>query len=221
MSASVNSDTDREPDAGVVEDTDAAEAAETDTADAKTARGLADPVTRSNTLLVVAGALLLVCAVAAVWFGISWARSSNNEDLDFAKQRDDVARVAGTTIIALNSIDYHQIDKSFDQIVNTMTADAQKDFLANKDKWKSLLVQGKIVSKAALATENGRQAVAVESLNTHDGTASVMVVVNVTVTPEGQQPTMPRERYILQMTRTGDGWKTSSFDPVTVYPAGQ
>lgn len=216
MSSIVTSDTERAADAGAAEDK------ATPPARRGRARfGFGDPVGRSNTLVAIAAVLLVGCAAAAVWFGVSWLRAPGGDDVDFSQQRDEVARVAENTIITLNTVDYKQIDKSFNDIVNTMTADAQKEFAANKNQWKSLLVQGKVVSKAQLATENGRKAVAVEDLNTHDGTASVMVVVNVTVSPEGQTPTNPRERYILHMTRTGDGWKTSTFDPVTVYPAGQ
>lgn len=219
MSSMVSSDTERAADADAVED----EAAEPESS--KTKRGprfgFRDPLARSTTFLAIAVVLVVAALVVAVIFGISWLRAPGGDDVDFSQQRDEVTRVAENTIITLNTVDYKQIDKSFGDIVNTMTAEAQQDFLSHKDTWKSLLVQGKVVSTAKVATENGRKAIAVEDLNIHDGSASVMVVVNLTVTPEGQKPTNPRERYILHMTRTPDGWKTNSFDPVTVNPAGQ
>ena len=217
MSTMVSSDTGRGTDDG--------DAVETDETTGRTPRrtrfGFGDPLARSTTFLAGATVLVVAALVAAVLFAVQWFSAPGGDDVAFSQQRDEVARVAENTIITLNTIDYKQIDKSFNDIVNTMTAEAQKDFTSHKDDWKSLLVQNKIVSTAAVAVENGRKAIAVEDLNTHDGTASVMVVVNLTVTPEGQKPTNPRERYILHMNRTPDGWKTSSFDPVTVYPADQ
>jgi Mce-associated membrane protein len=213
MSTMVSSDTDRETDADAVED----EAGKP----RRPRFGFGDPMARSNTFMTIAVVLVVAALVAAVLFAVQWMRAPGGDDVDFSQSRDEVARVAENTIITLNTIDYKQIDKSFNDIVNTMTAEAQKDFTAHKDDWKSLLVQNKITSTAQVAVDNGRKALAVEDLNTHDGTASVMVVVNLTVTPEGQKPTNPRERYILHMNRTPDGWKTSSFDPVTVYPADQ
>lgn len=216
MSTMVSSDTDRDTDADAVE-TEAGGSAEP-----RRARiGFGDPLARSNTYLTGAVVLLVAALVAAVIFAVQFFGAPGGDDVDFSKDRDEVARVAESTIITLNTIDYRQIDKTFNDIVNTMTAEAQKDFTAHKDDWKSLLVKNKIVSTAQVAVDNGRKAIAVEDLNTHDGTASVMVVVTLTVTPDGQKPTNQRERYILHMNRTPDGWKTSSFDPVTVYPADQ
>jgi Mce-associated membrane protein len=219
MSTMVSSDTDHDTDA----DTDAVETGKSSgrSSSRRTRFGFGDPLARSTTFLAIAVVLVVAALAAAVIFAVQWFGAPGGEDVDFSQQRDEVARVAENTIITLNTIDYRQIDKSFNDIVNTMTAEAQKDFTSHKDDWKSLLVKNKIVSTAKVAVDNGRKAIAVEDLNTHDGTASVMVVVNLTVTPDGQKPTNPRERYILHMNRTPDGWKTSSFDPVTVYPADQ
>ena len=215
MSTMVKSGTD------VDKDVDAVDAEAAEQSSGRTRFGFGDPLARSTTFLAIAIVLVVAALAAAVIYAVQWMGSPGGEDVDFSQQRDEVARVAENTIITLNTIDYKQIDKSFNDIVNTMTAEAQKDFTSHKDDWKSLLVQNKIMSTAKVAVDNGRKAIAVEDLNTHDGTASVMVVVNLTVTPEGQKPTNPRERYILHMNRTADGWKTSSFDPVTVYPADQ
>ncbi len=52
---------------------------------------------------------------------------------------------------------------------------------------------------------------AVTQLDTAAGTASVMVAVDVTVTPSKGSPFTERESEIGQLTRTASGWKLSAL----------
>jgi Mce-associated membrane protein len=50
---------------------------------------------------------------------------------------------------------------------------------------------------------------AVSELDVRAGTAHVLAAVDVEVRPEGQAPTVTRQRLELEMTRTDQGWKAS------------
>jgi Mce-associated membrane protein len=162
-----------------------------------------------NLPLAVASALAVTAAACAGWFGWSWHGAAHSPALADARARDVVLQDAEQAVLNFNTLNYHQasaglklwLDSSTGALHSQLSADLQEEVK---------LVQGKKTITTAKILD-----AAVTQLDTTAGTASVMVAVNVTVTPSKGSPFSERESEVGQLTRTASGWKLSTLG----YPA--
>jgi Mce-associated membrane protein len=89
-----------------------------------------------------------------------------------------------------------------------------EEFRQNRTEYAKAVSDSKRATVATIADA------AVGELDERAGTARVLVGVDVQVTPEGQQPTLTRQRLQMEMTRTDTGWKVSRLNPVRSPTAG-
>jgi len=158
-----------------------------------------------NLPLVAALALVVAAAACAGWFGWSWYSAAHSPALADARARDIVLADAQQEVLNFNTLDYHQasagltlwLDSSTGALHSQLSADLQSEVK---------LVQGKKTITTAKILD-----AAVTQLDTTAGTASVMVAVDVTVTPAQGSPFSERESEIGQLTRTASGWKLSAL----------
>lgn len=156
----------------------------------------------------------VVAAVLALVFGALWLISLNSDSVTVASQRDAVLRDARQAVLNLNTLDFHNAQGGLDLWIQSSTGSVRDEFEKNRDAYAQLVTQQKRTTSATIADA------AVAELDDRAGVARVLVGVDVTVTPEGQQPTVTRQRIEAEMTKTPDGWKVSALDPLLTPGAG-
>ncbi|MHA6792694.1 hypothetical protein ACVGVM_04120 [Pseudonocardia bannensis] len=162
----------------------------------------------------ITAALLAIAAVAALVFGTLWVLALTDDSLDLASTRDVVLVDARQAAINLNTLDYRNVDSGLDLWEQSSTGSVLDEFRTNRAEYATF------VSESKRATEAEVTDAAVAELDARAGSARVLVGVDVTVRPEGQDPILTRQRLQLEMTRTDDGWKVSKLAPVRAPGAG-
>ena len=160
---------------------------------------------RLGRVLPVAAA---VAAVLALVFGALWLIALNSDSVSVAAERDAVLRDARQAVLNLNTLDYHNAQAGLDLWVQSSTGSVRDEFAKNRDAYAKLVTQQKRTTTATISDA------AVGELDDRSGVARVLLGVDVTVTPEGQPPSVTRQRIEAEMTRTDDGWKVSALDPL-------
>lgn len=168
----------------------------------------AAPASRRITPRRALTALVAVVAVAAVVLGLLWVFALNSSSLALARDRDAALVAAQQAAVALNTLDSKDVNKGLDRWEQVSTGSVLDEFRKNRAEY------AKAVAAAKRATVATVPAAAVGELDERAGIARVLVGVDVTVTPDGQQPTLTRQRLQLEMTRTDAGWKVSKLSPV-------
>lgn len=165
---------------------------------------------RTTRILPVAA---VVAAVLALVFGALWLIALNSDSVSIAADRDAALRDARQAVLNLNTLDYHDANAGLDLWIQSSTGSVRDEFEKNREAYAQLVTQQKRTS-ATIADG------AVSELDDRAGVARVLLGVDVTVTPEGQQPTVTRQRIEAEMTRTDDGWKVSALNPLLTPGAG-
>jgi Mce-associated membrane protein len=168
-------------------------------------------------LVLVASLLAAAAVICAAFFGIRWAVDSHSDTIAFSQARDDALRAGEQAIKNFNTIDYHNVQGGLAVWKASATGDLYNEvvgYTKNND-FISTIQKAKVVTTAKILDA------AVTDLNTHDGKATVIAAVDITVTPEGQKPTDKRSRIEGNLTRTDSGWLLSAVQPVPVPSTGQ
>jgi Mce-associated membrane protein len=153
-------------------------------------------------------ALVVLAAIAALFFGTRWVQALNSSDLEIAATRDTVLVAAQQVAINLNSLDASKVDAGLDLWEQSSTGPLLDEFKQNRADYAKVVTDSKRVTQATVTDA------AVTDLDARGGTARVMVGLDVKVTPQGQDPVVTRQRLQLEMTRTDAGWKASRLSPV-------
>jgi Mce-associated membrane protein len=161
-------------------------------------------------LLAAMTVLVLAAAVCAGWFGFSWLSAARSTSLSDARTRDIVLQQAEQAVLNFNTLDYHQAAQGLQVWLASSTGDLHAELAQNLSQEVQLVQQRKTITTARVLDG------AVTQLATGSGTATVMVAVEVTVTPSKGSPFVESESEIGQLTRTGSGWKLSALG----YPPG-
>jgi len=159
----------------------------------------ADPV------MWVAALLALVAAVCAAWFGWSWYGADHDGSLKYSQSRDDALQAGEQGVLTMTPLDYRQVDQGLNRWVNSTTGDLQQQISQGRSQFESQVLQAKTITTAKIL-DGG-----VVELDDRAGTATVIVAVQITVTPQSGQPATKLSRMQAQLARTGAGWKLSSL----------
>ena len=161
-------------------------------------------------LLPLAMLLVAAAVAAAAWSGWSWWRAAHDDSLSYSRTRDQVLQAAEQSMQNLNTLDYRTAQQGL-AIWQDSTTGSLRDQLSQGGKdFLAQIQQAKTVTTAKILDG------AVTELDDRAGKASVIVAIEVTVTPPTGQPTTKRERLQGQLTRTGAGWKLSAVGQVPV-----
>lgn len=158
-----------------------------------------------NLPLAVATTLAVAAAACAGWFGWSWHSAAHSPALANARARDAVLADAEQSVLNFNTLDYHQASAGLSLWLASSTGTLHSQLSQSLKQEVQLVQQKKTITTAKILDG------AVTQLDTDAGTASVMVAVNVIVTPSKGSPFTERESEIGQVTRTSSGWKLSSL----------
>ncbi len=169
-------------------------------------------VTRRRSWLLPASALVTVAALvfAAIAF-VSWWHADHDDTLKFAHTRDTVALAARQDIVVLNTLDYTKVDSGLQSWLSASTGSLHDQLSQVSAADKKTLTDAKTVTTGKVIDA------AVTQLDDRAGTATVIAVVYITVTPAGSKATAPkRNRFSATMTRVGTQWKISDLGQVPV-----
>lgn len=159
---------------------------------------------------IVVAALALVAGGMAAWFGLSWFRAAHNDAITLGIVRDAALQDAQQAAINVNTLDHRRVQSGFELWEQSATGAALEEFRTNHDAYVRTVTASKTIS-----TARARDA-AVAELDDRAGTALVLVGVDVTYTREQREPSCVRQRLLLNMKRTPDGWKVEKIGPVGV-----
>ncbi|ALG11079.1 hypothetical protein [Kibdelosporangium phytohabitans] len=151
--------------------------------------------------------LVTVAAVFAGWSGWMWLRSANAADA-YADTRQEVLRVGEQGIANLTTLDYQRIDDGLDRWLESSTGTLRDSLLQSRDDSRKRLEEGK-------STTVGKVVDAAVTDVDNDN-AQVIAAVEITVTPQGGEAAVRRNRFEAGLNRTGSGWKLSSLRAVEV-----
>jgi Mce-associated membrane protein len=153
---------------------------------------------------------VVLTAGFAGWAGWSYVSTARDGDRAFGEARDDAAQAGRAQVAILNTIDYRQAGDGFARWLAASTGplhdELQRGRSANLDQ-----IQRAKASAVATVTD-----AAVTKLDRRAGTAELLVSVEIRLTPAGGAESTQRNRYRVNMTRTGDGWKVSTLSAITV-----
>ncbi|WP_158880819.1 hypothetical protein [Amycolatopsis anabasis] len=165
---------------------------------------------RHHRIARAAGVVLLVgSAVFAVWAGWSWLRAGD-EAAAYADTREEVLRIGEQGIANLTTIDYHRPDEGLNRWIDSATGALRDSLVQGREANRKQVEAGKSVLAGKVVDA------AVTDLDRAAGTGRVIAAVEITVTPEGGQPVVKRNRFEAGLSRTGSGWMLSSLRAVEV-----
>jgi Mce-associated membrane protein len=158
--------------------------------------------------LVVVTVLAVLAGGTAGWFGASWFRAAHSESIELAVERDTVLRDARQAAINLTTLDPVRIEESLSLWQGSVTGPLAEEVGSNRENY------ARMISERRSRSESKVIDAAVAELDVRQGTARVLVGLDVTITPEQGERALSQQRLQLQMTRSDAGWKASGINPV-------
>ena len=169
--------------------------------------------------------LLVIAAVCAGWFGWRWNDSSNSSPTSTAAATGPSATSSGASSSQLvqtvleqgekdvqnfNTLSYRNLAQGLSNWKNSSTGTLRSETTSG---WSAFAKQ---VSKLQTISTATILDAALTSLNKQNGTAGIIVALQVTVKPAKGSAATKRSRLEGTLTRTSSGWKLSSLGEVPV-----
>jgi Mce-associated membrane protein len=185
------------------------------TADAdETNGGQAAPEAGRRRLLTGAVVLLVLAAAFAGWAGWSWYSAAQAGPPSTAQLRDQVLQAGEQAVVNFDTLDYRKVSQGLNLWEQSSTGTLHSEIAAGRTQFEQQITQAKTVTTAKILDG------ALTSLNARAGTATIIVAVQVTVTPAKGTPVVKQSRLAGRLARTPSGWKLSALGPVPVGTAG-
>ena len=188
-----------------------ADDADTDTADAA---DTGEAVPERNSKRTAALVMALVAAVCAAYFGWSWYSAAHDESLRYSQARDEALRAGEQAIQNLNTLDYRNLDEGLKIWQDSSTSELYREIVQGRSQFEQAVRKAQTITSAKVLDA------AVTELDRHAGKASVIVALQVTVTPPKGEPAIRKTRLVGQLTRTSTGWKLSALAQAPVGSGG-
>jgi len=171
---------------------------------AGTRRWLSDP------LLATALVLVVLAAAFAGWAGWSWYSAAHSGPPASAQLRDQVLQAGEQAVQNFNTLDYRKVAQGLSLWEQSSTGTLHDEITAGRAQFTRQIQQTKTVTTARILDG------ALTLLNARAGTASIIVAVQITVTPASGSPATKQSRLAGRLTRTPAGWKLSALGQVPV-----
>lgn len=161
---------------------------------------------RIDPVLGTAVALLAAAAVFAGVAGWSWASAPRASGL--AQRRDQALRAGEQAVLNFNTLDYHTVDAGLRLWEQSSTGPLRAQIVAGQASFGRQIRQSKTVTTARVLDA------ALTGLSSR--TATIIVAVQITVTPASGAPSTKQSRLDGRLTMTPSGWKLSALSQVPV-----
>jgi len=163
---------------------------------------------RRNPLLVTSSALLALAVVFAAWAGWSWLSAPRTTPA--ATVRDQALREGEQAVLNFNTLSYRTVKQGVTLWEQSSTGTLHADIAAGQSTFEQQIEQAKSTTTARILDG------ALTELNTSAGTASIIVALQITVTPAHGAAATKQSRQEGVLTLTPSGWKLSSLEQVPV-----
>jgi Mce-associated membrane protein len=171
-------------------------------------------------LLVVSIGLLVIAAVCAGWFGWRWsdARGSSSPSASSAAGSggsssqlvQSVLEQGEKDVQNFNTLSYRNLAQGLSNWKNSSTGALRSETTSGWSSFAKQVTKLQTISTATILDA------ALTSLNEHNGTAGIIVALQVTVKPAKGSAATKRSRLEGTLSRTSSGWKLSSLGEVPV-----
>jgi Mce-associated membrane protein len=165
---------------------------------------------------LVATALVLAVLAAgfAGWAGWSWYHSAAPGPTPAAQLRDQALQAGEQAVLNFNTLDYRKVAAGLALWEQSSTGPLRAEISAGRAQFEQQIQQTKTVTTARILDA------ALTALNARAGTASIIVAIQITVTPAHGSPVIKQSRLAGTLVRTRSGWKLSQLGQVPVGAAG-
>jgi Mce-associated membrane protein len=154
--------------------------------------------------------LVVVAAVFAAWGGWSWYGAAHSGPPASAQLRDQVLQAGEQAVQNFNTLDYRKVAQGLALWEQSSTGLLHDEIAAGRAQFERQIEQTKTTTTARILDG------ALTSLNARAGTASLIVAVQITVTPVTGSPVTKQSRLAGRLTRTSGVWKLSALGQVPV-----
>jgi Mce-associated membrane protein len=149
--------------------------------------------------------MAVLAAACAGWFGWSWYSKSHSSTLHSARMRDQALQEGEQAVRNFNTMDYQDVVQGLKlwegsstgellRAISTGQASFEKEVRKDKTNTTAMILDG-----------------ALTSLDEQQGTAGIIVALQLTVTPAKGSPVTKRTELVGDLQRTGHGWLLSAL----------
>jgi Mce-associated membrane protein len=168
----------------------------------------------STPLVATALVLAVLAALFAAWSGWSWYRASTAGPPPAAQLRDQVLQAGEQAVQNFNTLDYRRVAAGLALWEQSSTGPLHTEIITGRAQFEQQIQQTKTITTARILDG------ALTAMNPRAGTASIIVAVQITVTPASGSPVIKQSRLAGTLTKTSSGWKLSQLGQVPVGAAG-
>jgi len=161
-------------------------------------------------LVATALVLAILAALFAAWSGWSWYRASTAGPPPDAQLRDQVLQAGEQAVQNFNTLDYRKVAAGLALWEQSSTGPLRTEISKGRAQFESQIQQTKTITTARVLDG------ALTALNPRAGTASIIVAVQITVTPANGSPVTKQSRLVGTLAKTASGWKLSQLGQVPV-----
>jgi len=163
---------------------------------------------RSRPLVTTSAALFAVAVIFAAWAGTYWLTAPQASAAGQA--RDAALREGEQAVLNFNTLNYRSVSQGVRLWEQSSTGALHSEIAAGQSAFEQQIEQAKSVTTAKILDA------ALTALNVRAGTASIIVAMQITVTPGHGTAATKQSRQKGVLTRTPSGWKLSSLEQVPV-----
>ena len=164
----------------------------------------------SEPLVATAVVLAALAALFAAWSGWSWYRASTAGPPSGAQLRDQVLQAGEQAVQNFNTLDYRNVAAGLALWEQSSTGPLHTEISTGRAQFEQQIQQTKTITTARVLDG------ALTALNPRAGTASIIVAVQITVTPANGSPVTKQSRLVGTLAKTASGWKLSQLGQVPV-----
>ena len=178
-----------------------------------TASATTKPGTRgwlAEPLVATALVLAVLAAGFAAWSAWSWYQASNAGPPAPAQLRDQVLQAGEQAVQNFNTLDYRKVAAGLALWEQSSTGPLHTEIIKGRTQFERQIQQTKTITTARILDG------ALTALNPRAGTASMIVAVQITVTPASGSPVTKQSRLVGTLAKTASGWKLSQLGQVPV-----
>ncbi len=168
-------------------------------------RRLRDP------LLVTATIALAAAVIVAAMAAMSWVNARRAPGAAQAAQvRDDALRAGEQAVLNFNTLDYRHVAAGVRLWEQSSTGALRAQVVSGQAGFEKQIARSQTTTTARVLDA------ALTRLNVTAGTATIIVAIQLTVTPAHGQAATKQSRLTGTLTRTPAGWKLSGLTQVPV-----
>lgn len=159
-------------------------------------------------LLASAAGLLTAVLLFAAWAGWSWA--SAPRELGSAAARDQALEAGQQAVLNFNTLDYRHVARGVRLWEQSSTGKLHAQIVAGQAGFEQQIARARTITIARILDA------ALTKLNLAAGRATIIVAIQITVTPAHGKLSVKQSRLEGELARTPSGWKLADLTQVPV-----